>query len=189
MQLSANTKRVLLAGFGLLVLLGAGLLIAQAGGGNNDGDSVATEPSTPSPPATEDSPSPATPEDAVEEAYLRQWDVYAQAVETLDATGLDEVFTDKALQVVQGEIERRQRSQTPSRVRVEHDFDIRIIDSSTAVVDDRYINHSVTIDPDTGKPTERDPNQVVHEVYTMNKVDGAWKVSAIVRQSVRLRKN
>lgn len=189
MQLTANTKRVLLAGLALLALLAAGLWIARAGGGNNEGDSVAIDSPTPSPPATEDSPSPATPEEAVEEAYLHQWDIYAQAVKTLDSTGLDEVFTDKALEVVQREIERRQRSQTPSRVRVEHDFDIRIIDSSTAVVDDRYINHSVTIDPETGKPTERDPNQIVHELYTMKKVDGAWKVSAIVRQSVRQRKD
>lgn len=186
--MSTNTKRVLLAAAALLALLVLGLLIAQAGG-NGDGDSAAHESPSPSLTSPNETPSLENPRKAVREAYLQQWDVYAQAVLTLETEGLDQVFTGKALEVVQDEIARRQRMETPSRVRVRHDFGIKIISPSTAVVDDRYVNHTVTIDPKTGEPTERDPNQIVHEVYTMKKVEGVWKVSAIVRQSVTPKKD
>jgi hypothetical protein len=166
-----------------------GLLIAQAGGGNGDGDSVAHESPSSGVPTPDESPTSQNQRRAVREAYLRQWDVYAQAVLTLETDGLDEVLTGKALEVVRDEIARRQRTETPSRVQVRHDFGVKIINPSTATVDDRYINHTVTIDPKTGKPTERDPNQIVHEVYTMKKVEGIWKVSAIVRQSVTPRRD
>lgn len=187
--MSTNTKRVLLAAAALLALLALGLLIAQAGGGDGDGDSVANESPSPSVPSPDESSTSENEKKAVREAYLQQWDVYSQAVLTLETEGLDEVFTGQALEVVRDEIGRRQRTETPSRVRVRHDFGVRIINPSTAVVDDRYINHTVTIDPQTGEPTERDPNQIVHEVYTMKKVGGVWKVSAIVRQSVRPRRD
>ena len=187
--MSTNTKRVLLAAAALLALLVLGLLIAQVGGGNGDGDSVANESPSPTPPSPDESPTAENEKETVRKAYLRQWDVYAQAVLTLETEGLARVFTGKALEVVQDEIARRKRTETPSRVRVRHDFGVKIISPSTAVVDDRYINHTVTIDPKTGKPTERDPNQIVHEVYTMKKVGGVWKVSAIVRQSVRPRRD
>jgi hypothetical protein len=186
--MSTNTKRVLLAAVSLLALLIVGLVIAQTGGGNGDGHPVASVSPSPRASTPEESPSSRSPKEAVREAYLRQWKVYAHAVRTLKARGINEVFTGKALKVVRAEIARRHRTQTPSLVRVRHNFAARIIDPSTAVVDDRYINHSVTIDPKTGKPTERDPNQIVHEVYTMKKVQGLWKVSAIVRQSVSRRK-
>ena len=187
--MQAGTKRALIAAVALLAVLALGLFIAQGGGGNGDGDSVAPDSPSPSLSTPEESPSPVAPKEAVKDAYLRQWDVYSQAVRTLATKGLDEVFTGKALEAVRDEIARRRQAQTPSRVRVKHDFGVRIIDASTAVVDDRYINHSVMIDPKTGKATERDPNQIVHEVYTMQKVEGVWKVSAIVRQSVRPRRD
>jgi hypothetical protein len=186
--MSMNTKRVLLAAVSLLVLLIVGLLIAQIGGGNGDGHPVASVSPSPSASTPGESPSPKSPKEAVREAYLQQWVVYAHAVFTLKANGVNKVFAGKALKVVRAEIARRHRTQTPSQVRVKHNLAVRIINPSTAVVDDRYINHTVTIDPKTGKPTEPDPNQLVHEVYTMKKVQGLWKVSAIVRQSVRRRK-
>lgn len=182
--MTANTRRLWLAAGALFALLALGLLIAQAGGDDGQ-DPTGIAPPSPSASPTDSTPPPSNPKQEVKEAYLRQWDVYARAVRDLDTDGLEEVFTDEALEVVLREVERRRRTGTPSKVRVKHDFAVKIIDASTAVVDDRYVNHSVTIDPVTGKPTERDPNQIVHEVYTIKKVEGVWKVSAIVRQSVR----
>ncbi|MCA1706075.1 MAG: hypothetical protein LC808_23570 [Actinobacteria bacterium] len=184
--MTENTKRVSLAAGALVVLLAVGLIIAQAGGDGDDPKGVASL--SPSASLADSTPSPSNPKQEVKDAYLRQWDVYARAVRDLDTDGLEGVFTDEALKVVLREVERRRRMGAPSRVRVKHDFAVKIIDASTAVVDDRYLNHSVTIDPVTGKPTERDPNQIVHEVYTMKRVEGVWKVSAIVRQSIRQNK-
>jgi hypothetical protein len=189
MLVTAGSKRILFSAAGLALLLIMGLFIAQAGGDNANSPSYEASPSP-----TESSPSPdpdataSNPKEQVREAYLQQWDVYARAVEDLERTGIDEVFTGKALEVVHREIRARHRKDTPLRVRVSHDLAVKIIDATTAVVDDRYINRSVEFDPETGKPTEPGPNEIIHEVYTLKKVDGKWKVSAIVRQSVQPRK-
>lgn len=185
--MTATSKRALFAAAALVALLIAGLVLAQTLAGD-DGTSANTESPTP-PPTTpaEESPTPVGPRAEVRAAYLAQWDVYAEAVRTLQADGLEEIFTDKALAVVRREVRVRRRQRAPMRVRVEHDLAVRIVDATTAVVDDRYINHSVEFDPATGKRTEPDPNEIIHEVYTLKKVNGVWKVSAIVRQSVRPR--
>jgi len=185
--MTATSKRALLAGAGLVVLLAAGLVVAQTLGGDDDNSTVVDSPTPPTTP-TEASPTATRPKADVRAAYLEQWDVYAEAVSTLRAERLDEVFTDEALTVVRREIRVRRRTGTPLRVRVKHDFAVKMVDATTAVVDDRYTNHSVEFDPETRKPTERDPNEIIHEVYTLKKVNGRWKVSAIVRQSVRARK-
>ena len=185
--MTAAARRTLFAGVGLVVLLGAGLMIAQAIGGNDggDGDSPSPDSTSSSSPSEEPTATPESPRDAVRQAYLHHWDVYRVAVRTLETDGLDEVFTGKALAVVTRGVERRRREDTPIRIRVEHDMGIRIIDATTAVVDDRYINRAVELDPETGEPTKRYPNERIHDVFTLKKVNGLWKVSAIVRQSVR----
>lgn len=182
--MTAAAKRTLFAGSGLIVLLVAGLLIAQAVGGNDGNSPSADATSSPSP-NEEPSPTPESPREAVRQAYLHHWDVYMNAVRTLETDGLDEVFTGKALGVVTKGVERRSRENTPIRIRVEHDMGIKIINATTAVVDDRYLNRAVELDPNTGKPTKRYPDERIHDVFTLKKVNGLWKVSAIVRQSVR----
>jgi hypothetical protein len=184
MRVTAAAKRTIFAGVGLIVLLVAGLLIAQAVGGDDGNSPSADVTSSPSP-SDEPSPTPQSPREAVREAYLHHWDVYLEAVRTLKTDGLDEVFTGKALAVVTKGIERRRREGTPIRIRVEHDMGIKIVDATTAVVDDRYINRAAELDPKTGKPTKRYPAERIHDVFTVKKVNGLWKVSAIVRQSVR----
>ena len=179
-----TTKRVLLSASALVLLLAGGLLIAQLTA-RGDNDRPGTNTATPTTPSPSESPTPPSEREQVEEAYLRQWDVYARAVHDLDAQELDEVFTGKALDAVQTEIRDLRRDGLGVRVRVNHDLRIRIADPATAVVVDSYENHSVAFDLDTGKATERDPNEIIVEAYTLKKVNGAWKVSAISRQSVR----
>ncbi len=187
--MTTGSKRVLLSAAGLAVLLIGGVLLARAGGGNgNPGEDTSPSP-TESTPTPDTSPTPPGPKAQVKAAYLQQWDVYARVVEDLNPSGIEEVFTGRALAVVGREIRDRRQNQTPLRVRVKHDLAVKIVDATTAVVDDRYINHSVEFDPDTDKPTEPDPNEIIHEVYTLKRVDGEWKVSAIVRQSVQSRRD
>lgn len=181
--MTANTKRVSLAAGALVALLAVGLLIAQADGDGDDPTGVAsTSPSAPSSDAT---PTPSDEKETVRDAYLQQWDVYAKAVRTLENTGLEEVFTGDALEAVKKEIRDLRHDGLGVRVSVKHDLRIQIADASTAVVIDRYENHSVAFDLKTGKATEADPQEIILEAYTLKKVDGAWKVSAIDRQSVR----
>lgn len=180
--MTANTKRVSLAAGALVALLAVGLIIAQAGGDGDDPIGIASPSVFASP--TDSPPPPSNPKQEVKDAYLRQWVVYTEAVRNLERDVLNEVFTGKALEIVRKEVQRRRREQTPVAIRVKHDFAIKLVDASTAVVDDRYVNRTTDIDPDTGKPTKRYPADLIHELYTLKKVEGIWKVSAIFRQSI-----
>jgi hypothetical protein len=184
--MTTGSKRVLFSAAGLAVLLIAGLFIAQAGGndGNSPSDGKSASP-TESSPSPDSSSTPSGPKEQVREAYLQQWDVYTEAVRVLTMDGLDDVFTGRALEVVTSEIKRRRREGTPLDLRVEHDFAVRIVDATTAVVDDRYIYRATDLDPDTGEPGKRYPPDLIHELYTLKKVNGEWKVSAIFRQSIK----
>jgi hypothetical protein len=179
-----TTKRVLLSAGALVLLLAGALLIAQLTA-RGDNDRPGTNTSTPNTPSPTESSSPRSEREQVREAYLRQWEVYAEAVRDLNTQELDEVFTGKALDAVQREIRDLRRDGLGVRVRVKHELRIRIADPATVVVVDSYENHSVAFDLDTGKAAERDPNEIIVEAYTLKKVNGAWKVSAISRQSVR----
>lgn len=122
---------------------------------------------------------PESVEGAVEAAYLRSWDVYADAVYNLDLdeSALAEVYADEHLQTKRDEIERRIGDGEAAWVRVDHDYSIQFTDDTTAIVIDRYRNHQVLVDPDSKEPTEVDPNETVNDVVTLRLISGSWKVS------------
>jgi hypothetical protein len=122
---------------------------------------------------------PATVEGEVEAAYLRSWDVYADAVYdlVLDEDALAEVFAEDHLETKRTEIQRRIDNREAALVRIEHDYSIDPVDEQTALLVDEYTNHQVLIDPDTKEPIEKDPNEVVADVVTLKYIDGAWRVT------------
>lgn len=121
---------------------------------------------------------PAAVEGQVEAAYLKSWDVYAEAVYNLelDETALAEVYADPLLGVVRGEVQSRIDEGRAAHVRVEHDYSIEITGTETAAVVDRYVNHQVLIDPATKQPTEADPNKTIVDAFTLRLVNGRWIV-------------
>ena len=185
MRMTSASKRVLFSAAGLAVVLIAGLFIVQAGGDNGDPAADGSPSPSESTPTPDSSPTPPSPKAQAKLAYLEQWDVYTEAVRTLKTDELDKVFADKALEVVRKEITRRRREQTPVMIEVKHDLSVKIIDATTAVVDDRYANQTTDIDPDTGELTKRYSRDLIHELYTLKKANGKWKVSAIFRQSIK----
>lgn len=122
-----------------------------------------------------------TREQEVEAAYLRSWEVYARAAFTFDTSELHDVYAKEALQTVLDEIARSKANREPSKIVVEHDYHIVFLSPTLANVSDNYRNHSVILDPDTGQPAEADPNEIVHDNYTMELIGGAWKVTFIAR--------
>lgn len=122
---------------------------------------------------------PASVEGEVEAAYLRSWDVYADAVYdlVLDEEALAEVYADEHLETKRAEIERRIANGEAAHVRVEHDYSIEIVDATTALVIDEYTNHQVLVDPSTKEPIEDDPNEVLADVVTLKLAGGNWRVS------------
>jgi septal ring-binding cell division protein DamX len=122
---------------------------------------------------------PAAVEGQVEAAYLKSWDVYADAVYNLklDEAALAEVYAAEHLETKRNEIQRRIDEGRASWVRVEHHYTIQLVDSATAIVVDQYVNHQVLIDPVTRSPTEPDPNQKLTDAVTLKLQDQAWRVT------------
>jgi hypothetical protein len=122
---------------------------------------------------------PATVEGEVEAAYLRSWDVYAEAVYdlVLDEAALAEVFAGEHLRTKIEEINRRIDNGDAAHVRIEHDYTIELVDSATAIVVDSYQNHQVLIDPATKEPIEEDPDEAVVDAVTVRLLAGTWKVT------------
>jgi hypothetical protein len=174
-EMSARGRTLAVGGV-LLSVLAVGLLVGFLALGGNDGSSGSNRTTPP------DTPS-ATPTDTrvqVEQAYLEHWDVYAEALLTLDGTRLTDVLAGAALREVEKQVEELRAANQPARVRIEHNYRVTLIDADTATVEDRYINHTVRLDPATMEPIEPDPQQRVHKSYTLKKVDGVWKVTDIV---------
>lgn len=124
-----------------------------------------------------------TVEQEVEAAYLRSWDVYAEAVRTFDVSRLAEVYTGRALEIVVAEVARLNEANTPIVVKVEHSIDVDLR-GDVATVIDHYVNRNYRIDGDSGDPIDdpNDPGTYV-ESYTLKKVGETWRVDTIERQS------
>lgn len=122
---------------------------------------------------------PAAVEGQVEAAYLKSWDVYADAVYNLklDEAALAEVYAAEHLETKRNEIQKRIDDGRASWVRVEHNYTIQLIDSTTAIVVDQFVNHQVLVDPVTKSPTEADPNQRLTDAVTLKLFDQVWRVT------------
>ena len=171
----SERARVLKVGGTLLALVATGLVIGffTLRGNGDSPPASSSETGDPSPTPTE---VPAQ----VEQAYLHAWDVWAEALRALDPSRLPEVLTGRALRVVQERLEEQRDRNQPVLLRAEHKYRIMVIDEATASVDDRYVNHSVRLDPETLEPIEEDPNQPIHTSFTLRLVDGTWKIAEII---------
>lgn len=172
--------RVLKIGGGLFALVVAGLLVGFLAFRGDDGVPSSSPSATQSP---RPSPTPTNVQAQVGQAYLHAWDVWAEALRMLDPSRLKEVLSGRALSVVQQRLEEQRQKNQPVLLRAEHDYRIVIIDETTASVDDRYVNHSVRLDPVTLEPIEEDPNQRIRTSFTMRMVDGTWKIAEIIEQA------
>jgi hypothetical protein len=115
----------------------------------------------------------------VEDAYLRSWDVYADALLRLDASRLEQVYSGPALLTRRDEVAQLAAGNTPVRVRVEHDYEIVVLNADDAFVLEDHVNHSVLLDGQTMQPIEPDPNRVVRREYVLRKGSGGWRVAHV----------
>ena len=141
-----------------------------------------TAPSRPSS-TTTTAYDPAVVEGQVEAAYLRSWDVYADAVYNLrlDESALAAVYAGEGLDNVREEIQGRIADRRAALVRVEHDYEIVMTNDSIASVVDRLVNHQVLIDPVTKSPIERDPNEPQLLNFAMQRFGDHWSVTLVQR--------
>lgn len=171
-----------------LVLCSALLACADDGGGQVPAATVAagtrseraTTPTTAaSTTTTSAEPARTGVEGEVEDAYLRSWDVYADAMLRLDASRLEEVYSGPALLTRRDEVAQLAAGNTPVRVRVEHDYEIVVLNADDAFVLEDHVNHSVLLDGGTMQPIEPDPDRVVRREYVLRKGSGGWRVAHV----------
>ena len=116
----------------------------------------------------------------MEAAYLKSWDVYADAVYdlVLDEEALAEVYAEEHLD----DQAERDRASHSTRAR-QRWFASTTTTRSTSSTRRRrsssmqYRNHQVLIDPETKEPIEDDPNERCRSTFTTCKlIDGGWRV-------------
>ncbi len=180
------------------VTAGCLAVVLGAAGCSGGGDASATTTTSAATSTTTTSTAPARPasttttaydpaavEGQVEAAYLRSWDVYADAVYdlVLDEQALADVYADDALELRRNEVQRRIDEGRASLVIVDHRYDVVLTDPATAVVIDNFVNHQVVIDPQSKEPMEPDPNEVLLVSFRMILQDGSWRVAFIEKVS------
>jgi hypothetical protein len=117
-------------------------------------------------------------------AYLRYFQVTADAFLDLDATSLPDVAVDGELTALQQNIVDFRSQGRALMTNVQHNFTVVSVDGDVAQVTDQYRDSSVYVDPTTHEPLpgEVAPSSpenapLVRVVYRLEHVDGTWKVA------------
>ena len=125
-----------------------------------------------------------SPERAVEEAYLRYWDVYTGALLNLDVSRLAEVVAEDELRRIQAEIAGFRQAGHALRVRVTHNYLIFDVTADEAKILDEIVDRSFRVDPVTKDPPQgSDESTTVRDLFLLKKAGGAWRVTKSIRES------
>jgi hypothetical protein len=143
----------------------------------------ATQPASAVGPTASYRPTVAPPEEEVEEAYRRYWDLYTEALYTLDTSRMGQVAVGDELRRIQEEVDGFRAQERAVRADVSHSYLIGDLTDNEATVYDEIADRSYLIDPATKEPS-RGPGTVhtVKDIFYLRKVDGAWKVTKHLRQ-------
>jgi len=113
----------------------------------------------------------------VARAYLRYWDVYAQAMETLDTSRLAEVTAGARHQEAVEEVGDLKTEGIAARIQVKHSFAVNRASEDEATIRDEYVNSSYAINPVSKQPVgEPGTSERLLDTYFLRRVDGVWKV-------------
>ena len=115
-------------------------------------------------------------------AFTRSWQVYGDALRRLDASKLSTAFAGNALRAVKSEVAEQKARNQPVRISVQHHPKVLMVNATDGVVADQGVNHSVVLDPATGKPAEPDPNERFSEHRSFKFTGGTWKVVEIIEE-------
>ena len=173
---------------GIALVLGCSALMVAAACGGSDGEptpstTATITPSTANPTASQPTDTP-DPEAAVIAAYLRYWDLYAEAVLNLDHSVLLGAASEEELQQVREEIETLRAQGVALRVVIEHRPTVIELTDTTATVFDEMTNNSFYVDPETHEPPEGEGSgETLVDTFFLEKVDGQWIVIRSIRQN------
>ncbi len=135
-------------------------------------------PAPAEPPAAEVQPPPLpTPERELLDDYARYWELYAEALLSLDGSRLGEVMTGPRLERAREEVARLRAAGHAVRVDVESAPIVGMLRGEEAVIVDRYRNQSYLVDATSGRPVAaRGVANTVHATVSLLREEGSWKV-------------
>lgn len=120
----------------------------------------------------------------VEQAYLKYWVVYSEAMYTLDVSRLSEVAAGERLKQATAEVEKLKAQRKAAKIDVEHRFVVFDVTANSAGVHDEYTNNSYAIDPETKQPLGTPGrSESIVDTYFLERTGGVWKVVRGVRES------
>jgi len=124
----------------------------------------------------------------VSQAYLRYFQVTADAFLNLDPSSLSEVAVDGELTALEKNISDLRSQGRALSTNVQHNFVVISVDGDQAQVADQYRDSSLFVDPSTHDPlpgqdvpNSPDTAPLVKVVYQLQRVDGTWKVAGGTR--------
>ena len=120
--------------------------------------------------------------DAVESAYLRYWDIYSQALYSLDPSHLGEVMAGNELNDAEKQIDELRSQNHAAKTDVQHHYVIVNVTAGQASIEDRYLNKSYLVDATSKNPLQN-PGQgeTVDIACQLQVIDGTWKVVSVVQ--------
>lgn len=118
-----------------------------------------------------------SPEDVVLAAYGRYWDVYSQALLTLDPNLVQDVVAGPRLKEIQDEIDGLSRQGLAARINVTHNPLVVELGDESATIYDEMTNNSFYVDSTTKQPERgTGSGETFRDAYRLRKLNGVWKV-------------
>jgi len=122
---------------------------------------------------------------AVVQAYLHYWDVYSNALVTLDASHLAEVMDGDELTRAQAYVNQLKEGHQALKIDVSHHYEVTSVTPIAATLDDELVNRSYLVDPTTmrplGSPEAASPETIACRFQLEN---GVWKVTSVIKVAV-----
>ena len=147
--------------------------------------SSTTEPAPTTLPARQFEPLLADPaltlEEQVEAAYLFHWEVLSYAGRTGDASVLDLVFADDALELRVKEVQDLVARGVRMGGHVEHRYEVAAFDASRAVVTDAYRDFLSHVDPDTSTELGRNAGDRRLVEFHFTRIGDSWRITDVIR--------
>ena len=119
---------------------------------------------------------------AVVQAYLHYWDIYSDALLTLDSSHLSEVMSGDALDQARQQVDQLRSQSHALKIVVEHHDKVTSVDPTSVTLDDDFVNKSYEVDAVTKEPLGTpEPANIESISCRVELVGGVWKVVRIVK--------
>ena len=119
---------------------------------------------------------------AVAQAYLRYWDVYNDALYTLNTARLGEVMSGAELSRVQMQIGDLRSQDHAVKSDVQHKYVVVSLSPGKAGVQDQFLDKSYLVDLATKRSLQSPGDGKTESIACqLQIIDGAWKVVSVVR--------